>query len=264
MTDYTTPDPKALLFNVIMVAEQAGAAIMKIYETDFEAREKQDGSPVTDADEEAEAIILPHLSRITPSIPVVAEEAASAGNIPEVGDGPFWLVDPLDGTKEFLNKNGEFTVNIALIIDHKPALGVVYAPALKTLYAGVVGAGARCRIGTEQPFEITVRPPPEAGVSVIASRRHGDPDEISAYLKGRTIADITNAGSSLKFCKLAAGEADIYPRFGRTMEWDTAAGHAVLEAAGGMVTQTDGTPFTYAKNAIFENPHFVAWGGLRP
>jgi 3'(2'), 5'-bisphosphate nucleotidase len=258
------PDPKALIAEVSMIAEEAGAAILKIYATDFEARTKEDSSPVTDADEAAEAIIAPALKRLTPEIPVVAEEAAAAGDVPDVGDGPFWLVDPLDGTKEFLNRNGEFTVNIALIADHKPVLGVVLAPAIETLYRGIAGQGAERRVGAEDPAPIAVREPPADGLTVIASRRHGDPEEIGQFLKGRAIAEMTNAGSSLKFCKVAAGEADLYPRFGRTMEWDTAAGQAVLEAAGGAVTETDGTPFRYAKNAIFENPHFVAWGGLRP
>lgn len=258
------PDPASLAPAIEEIARQAGAAILEIYATDFEARAKDDNSPVTDADEAAEALIVPALKRLAPNIPVVAEEAAAAGDVPAVGDGPFWLVDPLDGTKEFLNRNGEFTVNIALIADHVPVLGVVLAPALETLYTGIVGRGATRRIGAGEAEAIAVRPPPAEGLTVIASRRHGDPAEIEKFLNGRPMAAMANAGSSLKFCKVAAGEADLYPRFGRTMEWDTAAGQAVLEAAGGAVTETGGAPFRYAKNAIFENPHFVAWGGVRP
>lgn len=259
-----TTDRKALLDGISDIARQAGAAIMAIYATDFDARTKDDNSPVTDADETAEALIVPALRRLAPDIPVVAEEAAAAGDVPNVGDGPFWLVDPLDGTKEFLNRNGEFTVNIALIEGGRPVLGVVLAPALGTLYSGLVGTGAWRAVGEGAAEPIAVRAPPADGLTVIASRRHGDPAEIQQFLQGRPIAEMANAGSSLKFCKVAAGEADLYPRFGRTMEWDTGAGQAVLEAAGGLVTETDGTPFAYAKNAIFENPHFVAWGGLRP
>lgn len=253
-----------LLPDVIAIARQAGEAIMAVYATDFDAREKDDSSPVTDADEAAEALIVPALREIAPDIPVVAEEAAAAGDLPDVADGPFWLVDPLDGTKEFLSRNGEFTVNIALIDEGRPVLGVVLAPATGALYTGVEGLGATRRLGDAHDQRITVRPPPADGVTVIASRRHGDPEEIARFLGGRSIGEMVNAGSSLKFCKVAAGEADVYPRFGRTMEWDTAAGQAVLTAAGGLVTTVEGSTLHYAKNAIFENPHFVAWGGLRP
>ncbi|MEQ8450038.1 MAG: 3'(2'),5'-bisphosphate nucleotidase CysQ [Nitratireductor sp.] len=253
-----------LLPDVIAIARQAGEAILDVYGGDFEAREKADASPVTDADEAAEALIVPALKEIAPDIPVVAEEAAAGGDLPDVADGPFWLVDPLDGTKEFLSRNGEFTVNIALIDGGRPALGVVLAPAVGALYAGVDGLGATRRLADGEDQRIAVRTPPAEGVTVIASRRHGDPEEIARFLGHRPIAAMTNVGSSLKFCKVAAGEADVYPRFGRTMEWDTAAGQAVLVAAGGLVTTREGATLGYAKNPLFENPHFVAWGGLRP
>jgi len=245
-------------------ARAAGAKIMEIYATDFEARSKDDSSPVTDADEAAEAIILKALAELAPDIPVVAEESAAAGNIPDVSSGSFWLVDPLDGTKEFLKRNGEFTVNIALIEDGAPVMGVVFLPAKETMYSGIVGHGAQKQVGSGNKETIRVRPAPDEGLTVVGSRSHGDPAEMEKFLAGRKVADIKPAGSSLKFCLVAEGEADVYPRLGRTMEWDVAAGHAVLSAAGGTVTLTDGTPFGYAKNAIFENPHFVAWGGLRP
>ncbi len=255
------PD-EALVDAICDLARRAAAEIMAVYATDFQAEFKADDSPVTQADVKAEAIIVPALREITPDIPVVAEEAASAGSLPDIGDGPFWLVDPLDGTKEFLNRNGEFTVNIGLIDDREAILGVVFAPALGVLYAGADGLGAFKidETGTRQP--IHVREEPEAGLTIVASRRHGDPEVLEKFLAGRTLAETRNAGSSLKFCLVASGEADLYPRFGRTMEWDTAAGHAVLNAAGGRVTTEDGSPFRYAKNDIFENPHFIAWGGV--
>jgi 3'(2'), 5'-bisphosphate nucleotidase len=173
-------------------------------------------------------------------------------------------VYPVDGTREFLSRNDEFTVNVALIINRRPVLGVVFAPALKTLYAGIVGQGATRAIDDAPPEAIKVRTPPEEGLTVVASRHHGDPEVLKKFLAGRPLGAMKNAGSSLKFCLVAAGEADLYPRFGRTMEWDTAAGQAVLEAAGGTVTTEDGALFAYAKNAIFENPNFIAWGGLDP
>lgn len=246
------------------VSREAGAKIMEIYATDFETRLKTDDSPVTEADGAAEAIIVPELKRLAPEIPVVAEEEAAAGTAPSVSDGPFWLVDPLDGTKEFIKRNGEFTVNIALIDKRAPVLGCVFLPVLDRLYTGVVGQGATRSDAGGEGKTIQVRPPADDGLIVVGSRSHGDPAAMEQFLKGRTVKENRGAGSSLKFCLVAEGEADLYPRLGRTMEWDVAAGHAVLSAAGGTVTLTDGTPFTYAKNAVFENPHFVAWGGLRP
>jgi 3'(2'), 5'-bisphosphate nucleotidase len=251
-----------LLPNIVAVAHEAGAAIMKVYATDFDVARKADDSPVTEADIAAEAIIIPVLSELTPDYPIVAEEAASQGTLPEVGADPFWLVDPLDGTKEFLNRNDEFTVNIALVVDREPILGVIYAPALDDTYTGLVGTGATRARGGGGAQPIKIREVPEDGVTVLASRRHGDPETLSAFLDGRPLAGMKNAGSSLKFCLLAAGEADVYPRFGPTMEWDTAAGHAILSAAGGRVTTEDGAPLRYAKNPL-RNPHFIAWGGLQ-
>ncbi len=243
---------------IVALAEQAGEAIMAIYATDFAHEVKADASPVTKADLEAEAIIAAGLAEISPDIPVVAEEAAAAGKIPDVSGGRFWLVDPLDGTREFLSRNGEFTVNIALIEEGRPVLGVVLAPALGKTFTGVSGDGA-----TDAGNRVAVRPCPAAGVTIVASRRHGDPEAIDKLLGGHQIAGRKTAGSSLKFCLVAGGEADIYPRFGRTMEWDTAAGHAVLAAAGGRVTDAAGIDLTYGKPG-FENPPFIAWGGLEP
>jgi 3'(2'), 5'-bisphosphate nucleotidase len=160
-----------------------------------------------------------------------------------------------------LNRNGEFTVNIALVIDKEPKLGVIYVPAQDTTYTGLVGVGATRQIGDAAPESISIRTPPEEGVTVLASRRHGDPEVLSTFLNDRPIAEIRNAGSSLKLCLVAAGEGDIYPRFGNTMEWDIAAGHAILSAAGGRITTEDGEPMLYGKKTML-NPHFIAWGGL--
>ena len=250
-------EQQKLLDEVIHIARQAGDVIMNIYATDFTVRGKDDSSPVTEADEKAEAVILAALRQLTPDIPIVAEEAAAAGEIVEPGD-LFWLVDPLDGTKEFVNKNGEFTVNIALIRNAAPVLGVVYAPAIERLFAGVVGQGAFVEEGAERR-DINVRQVPEAGFTVVASRSHGDPEALKAFMGDKPVAELRNAGSSLKICLVAAGEADLYPRLGRTMEWDIAAGHAVVCAAGGRLTTLDGVEMGYGK-PIFENPHFVVWG----
>jgi 3'(2'), 5'-bisphosphate nucleotidase len=235
------------------LARTAGNAIMAIYATDFAARAKPDQSPVTDADEAAERIILEGLAQLAPEVPVVAEESAAAGRVPTHLGARFWLVDPLDGTREFLARNGEFTVNIALIERGAPTLGVVYAPAIDAMYCG---DGATAFHG-ETP--IRVRAPAADGLVVLASRSHRTP-ETDAYLRGLTMRRCIEAGSSLKFCLIAAGEADHYPRHGPTMEWDTAAGDAVLRAAGGTVTALDGAPLAYGKPG-FRNPSFIARGG---
>lgn len=229
---------------------------MEIYATDFVAQAKSDASPVTAADVAAEAIILASLRKHFPDIPVIAEEQAAAGHVEKIG-ARFFLVDPLDGTKEFISKNGEFTVNIGLIENGAPVMGVVYAPALGEMFAGAAGEGASRTIkGVTEKIETRACPP--EGPVVLASRSHRD-RETEAFIAKQNCSAITNAGSSLKFCRLAEGKADLYPRFGRTMEWDTAAGHAVLVAAGGSVTNTDGTPFLYGKPG-FANPAFIAKG----
>ena len=248
---------RQLLEQLIPVAREAGRVILDIYATDFEIRGKDDASPVTEADERAEAVILQALQSIAADIPIVAEEAVAAGHTPEVGDC-FWLVDPLDGTREFISRNGEFTVNIALIEGGEPTLGVVLAPALDRLFAGASGIGAFLEEGGQRRA-INVRQSPAEGLTVVASRSHGDPEALKDFLQGRSIAALRNAGSSLKLCLVAAGEADLYPRLGRTMEWDIAAGHAVLAAAGGAVHAIDGQPLRYGKPG-FDNPHFVARG----
>lgn len=247
----------ALLKKLIPIAQQAGAVVLAVYATDFAVRGKDDASPVTEADERAEAVIVPALEALLPGVPVVAEEAMAGGQTPEVGEC-FWLVDPLDGTKEFISRNGEFTVNIALVEHGVPVLGVVLAPALGRLFAGSKAAGAFMEDAAGRR-PITCRPVPDDGLIVVASRSHGDAQALDAFLAGRRIASQASAGSSLKLCLVAAGEADLYPRLGRTMEWDIAAGHGVVLAAGGQVCRLDGEPLTYGKPG-FDNPHFYATG----
>jgi 3'(2'), 5'-bisphosphate nucleotidase len=247
---------------LVTVARKAGAVILDIYNRDFQAAHKADRSPVTEADTAAEAVILEALARLAPDVPVVAEEQCAKDGVPLAAPKRFFLVDPLDGTKEFIAKNGEFTVNIALIEDGHPILGVVYLPATDACYAGVAGKAER-RIGTRAAEIITARTPPDAGLTMAISRSHADGEVERAKARGLNIASTVVAGSSLKFCRIAEGAADLYPRFGTTMEWDTAAGHAVLEAAGGRVDTVDGAPLLYGK-AGFKNPHFLAYGRNRP
>ena len=246
------------------VAVAAGPAVMEVYEAGGEVRSKSDGSPVTVADERAEIIICGMLALSTPPTPIVAEEATSLGKQVAV-ENRFLLVDPLDGTKEFVAHNGEFTINVALIDKGNPVAGAVFAPALGRLWIGgeqafacnaTVGYGlprrsAWTRIGTR-------RPPRE--MVVLASRSHCDA-KTEAFLARLPIAERQSKGSSLKFCVIAEGLADVYPRFGLTMEWDTAAGDAVLRAAGGVVLDPSGTPLKYGKSSgQYRNGAFVAWG----
>jgi 3'(2'), 5'-bisphosphate nucleotidase len=256
-----------MIDHLVEIAEAAGDIILDIYgRDDVGAVRKEDGSPVTLADEAAEALILERLGALFPDLPVVAEEAAAAGNIPDVAER-FFLVDPLDGTKEFVSRNGEFTVNIALIEQGRVTAGVVHAPALGTTYTGDAdGARRRDRGGDWEA--LVARKAPAAGLVVIASRSHAGADT-DAYLGRFEIAERVAAGSSLKLCRVAEGAADLYPRLGRTMAWDIAAGHAVLEAAGGFVRVIDGAPFTYHPDRVegddsFANPWFIASGAFDP
>jgi 3'(2'), 5'-bisphosphate nucleotidase len=251
-------DLDRLLPELVALADRAGTVILEHYHGDVAVRAKADASPVTAADEAAEAVILERLAELTPEIPVIAEETVAAGHVPELDEGPFWLVDPLDGTKEFLSRNGEFTVNIALIEGREPVLGVVLAPARGQAWWGARGKGATVRDAEGNGRAIAARKAPAGALVAIASRSHRDP-ETEAFLGQAGVAECISAGSSLKFCLVAEGKADLYPRFGRTMEWDTAAGHAVLAAAGGRVTTRDGAPFLYRKPG-FENPAFIARG----
>ncbi|MDQ0471363.1 3'(2'),5'-bisphosphate nucleotidase CysQ [Labrys wisconsinensis] len=249
-----TPDILAKAFSLI--ALEAGELIMRFYEGGAEVRLKDDRSPVTQADERAETLILERLKTVLPDVPVVAEESVCRGEVPDLGER-YVLVDPLDGTKEFLGRNGEFTVNIALIEAGRPVAGCVYAPAVGVLYAGGTRAW-RSAEGVET--RLRTRPYPAQGLTALCSRSHPDPGS-EAFLAAFPIAERREAGSSLKFCRVAEGEADVYPRFGPTMEWDVAAGHAVLAAAGGTVVAPDGSPFPYRRGETgFRNGAFVAWG----
>lgn len=245
------------------LAVEAGAAIMAIRAAGINARFKNDQSPVTEADEQAEKIILDGLTSHYPDIQVVAEEATAAGNVPENLETRFFLVDPLDGTKEFVAGREDFTVNIALIENGVPIAGIVYAPARFVLYAGAGNAAHKAavdgQVGQRIPLEPQKQDSPER---VVASRSHMTA-ETEDWLECRPGCRTVNIGSSLKFCLLAEGSADIYPRFGRTMEWDTAAGDAVLRAAGGITETLDGKPLLYGKrnqadDSDFANPHFIA------
>ncbi len=242
------------------IAKRAGAEILRHYAGEFAVTRKADDSPVTVADGAAEAIILEGLRRLTPDIPVVAEEEIAAGAVPDIAGGRFWLVDPLDGTKEFVKRNGEFTVNIGLVIGDQPVLGVIHVPVAGTSFggAGPDSAFREDREGASAP--IACRQAPADGITAIASRSHPSP-RLDALLQNYRVSEIKRSGSAVKFCILAAGEADLYPRFGRTMEWDTAAGHAIVEAAGGSMTELDGSRFRYGKSG-FENPGFIARGRL--
>jgi len=253
------PDPTMLRDACTALAEDAAREIMRIYAGDLGVRDKADKSPVTDADHAAEAIILAGLRKLTPDTPVVAEEEMAAGRVPVLNGGPFWLVDPLDGTKEFIKRNGEFTVNIALIENGRPTLGIVLAPATETLWRGAASLGADKSEGGGPFTKIRTRKPPANGLTACASRSHAIYSDLDIWFRNNnlTVADRVQAGSSLKFCLIAEGKADIYPRFGPTNEWDTAAGQGVLEAAGGEVVTTDDRPLLYGKPR-FSNPHFIA------
>lgn len=253
--------------SLVDAALAGGRAVLAVYATDFTVETKDDNSPVSQADRDAEAVILEHLSRSFAGIPVVAEEQASEGRIPECGDR-FFLVDPLDGTKEFIRRNGEFTVNIGLIENGEPAGGVVLAPALGRIFVGWRGeawSGSTDEASTQVTGLSPIRTRKSAGAPVaVASRSHLTP-ETEQMLEAVGAKERRSIGSSLKFCLVADAEADFYPRLGPTMEWDTAAGDAVLRAAGGQVVGLDGESLTYGKADVagmrpFENPFFLASG----
>lgn len=263
-----TPTTDPLLAALVDLAIRAGREILAVAATDFAVEIKADASPVTAADARAEAVILAGLATLLPGVGIVAEEESAAGRRPTDLGRRFLLVDPLDGTREFVNHSGEYTVNIALVEDGRPIAGVVHAPALAEVHAGRVGLGAaHGRIaadGTIAWTPIAVRPAPRSGLAVLASRSHCSA-ETEELLVRLPVADRIAAGSSLKFCRLAEGAADFYPRLGRTMEWDTAAGDAVLTSAGGLVVTLDGRPLAYGKrgrpeDADFANPWFLALG----
>jgi 3'(2'), 5'-bisphosphate nucleotidase len=243
-------------------AVEAGLKILEVQKGGLGITVKDDQSPVTIADQQAEIIILRDLKIVAPDIPVIAEESVSAGVIPETKE-KFWLVDPLDGTKEFISGGTDFTVNIALVENGVPTFAIIYVPATGKLFTAFGSGKATLQLVTDgiissQENDISVRPVPNDGMTAVASKSHMD-EQTSSFLTSHNIENTVSVGSSLKFCIVAEGEADIYPRFGPTMEWDIAAGHAILNAAGGSVTNPDGTPFQYQKED-YRNGAFIAKG----
>ncbi|WP_022694277.1 3'(2'),5'-bisphosphate nucleotidase CysQ [Ponticaulis koreensis] len=272
MGDIISPSAE-LSDKLVKAAIDAGVVIMEVYNAadGINTDTKSDDSPVTIADQKAEDLILKVLKEVTPTVPVLAEESVAAGNIPDVGE-QFYLVDPLDGTKEFIKKGTDFTVNIALILHGRPIMGVVYAPARNHIWVAEGPATAweaDVAPGGDVPAEadrkpLKIRKLPEAGVTAVASKSHRTP-ETDEFLGKFNVAELVSMGSSLKFCMIAAGEADLYPRLGRTMEWDTGAAHAVISAAGGRVLTLEGIDLTYGKKERgYDNPHFVVYGDLEP
>ncbi len=254
---------------VVETAFRAGQAAMRIYATDFAVSYKDDQSPVTAADHASEAVILGGLAELAPGIPVIAEESVSEGRMPETSRY-FFLVDPLDGTREFMKKNGEFTINIALIEAGVPKFGLIYAPALSKLYLTLspeeaVSAMLPSNLSYLKPGSLNWQPmrtrtPVPGALTCVVSRSH-QTGETEAFMQSKGIVETKRIGSSLKFCLVAAGEADVYPRLGPTWEWDTAAGHAIVNAAGGCVLLQTGEPLIYGKRSDrYLNPGFIVWG----
>ena len=245
---------------IIAIAEEAGRAIMQVYEQGVEIQRKEDNSPLTQADIAAHNVIETGLARLIPELPVLSEESAAVPFETRCRWREYWLVDPLDGTREFIKRNGEFTVNIALIRDHEPVLGVVFAPALMLLYYAVKGQGAfRQKLGSGVPQRIQARDVDGMQITVAGSRSHAG-ESLIRFLDRLGPHTLVNMGSSLKICLVAEGLADIYPRLGLTSEWDTAAGQCVLEEAGGRLVELDGMPLKYNCKESLLNPHFLAIG----
>jgi 3'(2'), 5'-bisphosphate nucleotidase len=253
------PDEKQLLEDMAVATREAGAAILEIVARGFSVERKDDLSPVTEADRAAELIILAALAKAAPGVPVIAEEEVAAGRIPAHGD-TYFLVDPLDGTKEFVRGGDDYTVNIGLISKGRPLLGAVYSPARDTLYAGIVGQGAWMEDSGGRGA-IATRPRGRS-ITAVASKSHFNQPTADYLAEAVGECEYTGIGSSLKFCIVAEGKADIYPRLAPTSEWDTAAAHAVLLAAGGHVDGPDGNPLAYGKQA-FLNRGFVATAGWK-
>jgi 3'(2'), 5'-bisphosphate nucleotidase len=250
-------DPE-LLALAADLAGKAAQAILAVRARGFDVDTKSDASPVTEADRAAEELILAGLRAATPEIQVVAEEEIAAGHVRTV-TAEYWLVDPLDGTREFAKGYDEFTVNVGLVRGGRAVLGAVAVPATGEMFTGILGQGAWKSEHGGPPRPIAAREVPEEGATLLGSRHHSVDSRLDAFVEGKRIARIIPMGSALKFLRLAEGAADIYPRFGRTMEWDTAAPQAVLEAAGGKVTLFDGTPLAYGK-PDWANPSFLCTG----
>ena len=260
MIDLT--EKRRLLDTIARIARDAGRAILEVYGTDFTVTLKDDRSPLTEADQRAHTIIDAALRALDPSIPVLSEEAAPEHSTERRRWPRFWLVDPLDGTKEFLKRNGEFTVNIALVVGHQAELGVVLAPVLDRLYFGALGLGAWRQDGSELPEPIHVERTAKTPPRVVGSRSH-ESGALADYLRALGPHEVTPMGSSLKICLIAEGAADLYPRLGPTSEWDTAAAQAILESAGGRMIDPAGQPLLYNSKDDLLNPHFLAFGDQR-
>ena len=254
-------DLATLLPDIVGLSERAGKNILEIYETDFSVERKEDDSPLTAADMAAHNTIVEGLKVLTPDIPVLSEESASIDYATRKRWGNYWLVDPLDGTREFVKRNGEFTVNIALIENGRSVMGVVYAPVLDVIYAAVRGEGAWKQQGDSEKVTISVRDCPADKPTVAGSRSHRG-DSLNEFLQKLGEHELISMGSSLKMCLVAEGVADIYPRFGLTSEWDTAAAQAIVEAAGGQLVTLDMQPMRYNTKDSLLNPEFMAIGDM--
>jgi 3'(2'), 5'-bisphosphate nucleotidase len=248
-----------ILPDLVTIARSAGSAILKIYDREFDVSFKEDASPLTQADLASHAVIRDALRELTPQVPLMSEESREIPYPERAEWREYWLVDPLDGTKEFVNRNGEFTVNIALIRDHYPVLGVVHVPVHQVTYSGIAGVGCVRQQGDEAPQAVKVRTPAAQPPMVVGSRSHANPD-LARRLAGLGPHEMISMGSSLKFCLVAEGKADFYPRLGPTSEWDTAAAQAVVEAAGGQVVTLDGHRLRYNRGESVLNPEFLVFG----
>jgi 3'(2'), 5'-bisphosphate nucleotidase len=251
-----TSDPNQLLLEVTALAREAGRAILEVYASSFSVTEKEDRSPLTEADLRSEKLILAGLRRIAPEIPVLSEESGQVPYATRRGWSRLWVVDPLDGTKEFVQRNGEFTVNIALVDNHRPVLGIVHAPVLERDYFACEGIGAFRTDAQAAAKPLRVQKRGTGPVRVVGSRSHRG-SSLDAFLARVGPHEFVEVGSSLKLCLVAEGQADVYPRLGPTSEWDTAAGQCVLEQAGGAVVKLDGQPLDYNARAEVLNPYFV-------
>ena len=248
-----------LIDPIVALATEAGDRILEVYATDFDVQSKADESPLTQADLASHEVIAAGLAKLTPDTPIISEEEGLPPFSERGRWDSYWLIDPLDGTKEFVNRNGEFTVNIALIEDHRPVMGVVHVPVLQKTYIGCEGHGAEVRDNDGTVSEIQVSAAARKPARVVGSRSHRGAS-LDAYLDNLGDYDLVPMGSSLKFCVVADGAADVYPRLGPTSEWDTAAAQAVVEQAGGSVVKLDGTPLSYNAKEDILNPWFMVIG----
>ena len=251
--------PDTLIEEIVAISRRAGEAILEVYDQTFEVQHKDDASPLTQADLASHRLIRDALLKLTPEVPLLSEESSAMEYSRRANWTEYWLVDPLDGTKEFIKRNGEFTVNIALVRDHHPVLGVVHVPVTGVTYWGTKASGAMRAEAGGQAKAISTRRPSADPAVVVGSRSHANP-VLERHLAGLGRYELVSMGSSLKFCLVAEGKADFYPRLGPTSEWDTAAAHAVVSAAGGEVVTLDGHPLRYNCKASLLNPEFLVIG----